>query len=286
MSSDTAPETSAPQPQQLPAPSQPHEPGFATAWKLWHDEVERRRADPYGFLSITGLYWLTAEPQSIPGVPGQWSLPDDGRARVRLAEGEILQTPDEITVDGLYVFPRLSGEESVSMTFDDIDIEVAARGGQVIVRPRDPENPLLKRYEGTPAFEPDPAWRIPGRFLPFEQPRQIEHGTVAGYSQFDAAPGEVEFEVAGQTQRVVVYGDSQQGLMLVFRDGLAGVETAPANRRLDLEAPAADGSVLLDFNRTVNFPCAYTDAATCPLPPSQNVLAIGIRAGEKLPRRG
>jgi uncharacterized protein (DUF1684 family) len=42
-----------------------------------------------------------------------------------------------------------------------------------------------------------------------------------------------------------------------------------------------DGKVILDFNRAYNPPCAFTDFATCPLPPPQNELNIAVRAGEK-----
>ncbi|MFF7943210.1 DUF1684 domain-containing protein [Nocardia gamkensis] len=44
-----------------------------------------------------------------------------------------------------------------------------------------------------------------------------------------------------------------------------------------------DGSVRLDFNRSANLPCAYTDLATCPLPPAENRLPVAIEAGAKLP---
>jgi uncharacterized protein len=33
----------------------------------------------------------------------------------------------------------------------------------------------------------------------------------------------------------------------------------------------------------VNLPCAYTEFATCPLPPAENHLPIAVEAGEKLP---
>ncbi|MGD0934270.1 MAG: DUF1684 domain-containing protein, partial [Streptosporangiaceae bacterium] len=49
------------------------------------------------------------------------------------------------------------------------------------------------------------------------------------------------------------------------------------------QPPAADGTVVLDFNRAVNLPCAYTDLATCPLPPAENQLPVAIEAGEKIP---
>jgi uncharacterized protein (DUF1684 family) len=42
-----------------------------------------------------------------------------------------------------------------------------------------------------------------------------------------------------------------------------------------------DAKVVLDFNRAYNPPCAFTDFATCPLPPRQNVLPVRIEAGEK-----
>lgn len=42
-----------------------------------------------------------------------------------------------------------------------------------------------------------------------------------------------------------------------------------------------DGRVTVDFNRSYNPPCAFNEFATCPLPPSQNRLAIRVDAGEK-----
>ena len=43
----------------------------------------------------------------------------------------------------------------------------------------------------------------------------------------------------------------------------------------------ADGP--LDFNHAVNLPCAYTEFATCPLPPAGNRLPVAVEAGEKTP---
>jgi uncharacterized protein (DUF1684 family) len=42
-----------------------------------------------------------------------------------------------------------------------------------------------------------------------------------------------------------------------------------------------DGKVVLDFNRAVNPPCAFTPFATCPLPPKENRLTVRVTAGEK-----
>ena len=37
--------------------------------------------------------------------------------------------------------------------------------------------------------------------------------------------------------------------------------------------------MVLDFNKAYNPPCAFTDFATCPLPPKQNYLPVAVRAG-------
>ena len=40
-------------------------------------------------------------------------------------------------------------------------------------------------------------------------------------------------------------------------------------------------SIILDFNKAINPPCAFTEFAVCPLPPPENVLPFRIEAGEK-----
>jgi uncharacterized protein (DUF1684 family) len=70
----------------------------------------------------------------------------------------------------------------------------------------------------------------------------------------------------------------------LFIDETSGVTTYAANRVLQVDGPDSDGGVTLDFNRATNLPCAYTDFATCPLPPAENRLPVAIEAGEKIPR--
>ena len=75
-------------------------------------------------------------------------------------------------------------------------------------------------------------------------------------------------------------------LFVLFTDETSGVTTYAANRSLKVDAPAPDGTVLLDFNRATNLPCAYTEFATCPLPPAENRLPVAVEAGEKKPLAG
>jgi len=69
-------------------------------------------------------------------------------------------------------------------------------------------------------------------------------------------------------------------LFFIFRDATSGRETYEAARFLyaDLQP---DGTAVLDFNEAYNPPCAFNPFTTCPLPPPENRLKIGIPAGEK-----
>jgi uncharacterized protein (DUF1684 family) len=41
--------------------------------------------------------------------------------------------------------------------------------------------------------------------------------------------------------------------------------------------------VVLDFNRAINYPSAFTPYGTCPMPVRNNSLDVKIEAGEKEP---
>ncbi|MFO7251516.1 MAG: DUF1684 domain-containing protein [Actinomycetes bacterium] len=258
---------------------------FVREWEEWHRRHEAARADRYGFLAITGLYWLTEEPQRLPDAPGEWSTGPDGVV-VTLAPGEELVVDGE-TVGGRYVFGVIPERGEVKARWGDAVIEVARRGGNDIVRPRHPDNPVRTGYPGTPAFPPDPRWVVTGRFVPFDEPRPTTVGAVVeGLQHVYDTPGRVEFELAGRALSLTVFnGHAPGGLLALFTDATSGVTTYPANRSLAIDPPAADGTVVLDFNRAVNLPCAYTKFATCPLPPPENRLPVAIEAGEKDPRR-
>ena len=66
----------------------------------------------------------------------------------------------------------------------------------------------------------------------------------------------------------------------MLRDLTSQSETYPAARFLYTDAPV-NGKLTLDFNKTVNPPCAYSPYTTCPLPTEQNRLRTRIEAGEK-----
>ena len=68
---------------------------------------------------------------------------------------------------------------------------------------------------------------------------------------------------------------------IVFADETAGKTTYGAGRFIEIDKPDALGNTEIDFNIAYNPPCAFTEFATCPLPPPQNRLKLSITAGEK-----
>ncbi|GAQ60592.1 DUF1684 domain-containing protein [Streptomyces scabiei] len=257
---------------------------FTRDWQAWHTRQEARLADPHGFLAVTGLHWLDDEPQRFPDAPGAWSTGADGVVVV-LDDGEELIV-DGVPVHGEHRFGVLPERGGVEAVWGDAVIEVARRGGHDIVRPRHPDAPLLTAFAGTPAYAPHPRWAVTGRYTAFDAPRPTTVGAaVEGLEHVYDAPGRVEFELDGHRLTLTAFpGHGAGDLLVLFTDATSGITTYAANRALALGRPAEDGTVLLDFNRATNLPCAYTDLATCPLPPAENRLPVAIEAGQKIPR--
>jgi uncharacterized protein (DUF1684 family) len=256
---------------------------FNREWHDWHRKQEARLADRHGFLAITGLHWLTGEPERFDDAPGAWSTGPDGVV-VALDDDEELFV-DGSPVRGEHRFGVLQERGGVTAVWGDAMIEVAKRGGHDIVRPRHPDHPLRTGFRGTPAYAPDSRWVTAGRYVAFDEPRPTTVGAVVeGLQHVYEAPGRIDFELDGRTLSLTAFGGRTPGsLFVLFTDATTGVTTYAASRELHVAAPDADGTVALDFNRAANLPCAYTEFATCPLPPAENRLPIVVEAGEKIP---
>lgn len=255
---------------------------FEQEWQEWHAAHERNRAHPHGFLAVTHLHWLTAEPARLEGAPGTWSVESDV-VRVVLEPGESLEQ-DGVQLGTPIELGPIAERGGINLVWGDTVIEVAKRGGEYIVRPRNPANDLLAEYQGTPTYAPTAAFAVEGTFVPFDQPRSTTVGAaVEGIQHVYEAPGQIRFQLDGEELALTAFNGYAPGsLSVLFTDRTSGKTTYAANRSLSV-TPAADGTVQLDFNRAVNLPCAYTDLATCPLPPAENRLPVAIEAGEKIP---
>lgn len=240
---------------------------------------------PLGPLSPVGMAWLDNTPIAVDGAPGLWSFVD-GKVQVQLRAGEDLSLDGEaLNPDNADVIVNLGAVDVPGRWLEagDHRVEVALRGARPIVRPRHPGNELLAAHDTVPTFPADPAWVIAGTYEAYDEPRQITVGAVLrGVEHHPTAVGTVNFAVAGKPQSLTALatGDSQT-VGLHFTDATSGKTTW---RDVRVVTAAINGTeAVIDFNRTVNQPCAFTDHATCPLPPEGNHLDIAVTAGEQIP---
>jgi uncharacterized protein len=244
---------------------------FEAAWNQWHSERERYYGDPLGWVSLTGLYWLTDEFEAVADLPGRWRA-----------------DADAVYVQGFDGTDRLEpaeGAPGLLVDAGDRRIEVIRRTGSAALRVHDPKSPHLQAYNGIPTYAPSKQWRVAGTFTPYEQPKTVTTGAVVeGLRHHLNAVGVIDFDLAGAALQLVAFAGLAGGLHVLFTDKTSGVTTYPGARSLSVAEPGADGTVTLDFNRASNLPCSFTDYATCPVAPAQNRLAIAVEAGEKNPR--
>lgn len=252
---------------------------FTQEWQRWHDDLDLRRQDPHGPLAYTGLHWLGARPQRVPRVPGSF----------RAIRGSVLIAldPEE---RARYADVDLAGEtridpgENGTLEFAGGTAEFTRLGGHAVLRSRLQPSPFLERFEDTPTFPPNKAWVIPAVF--HADPREYEVDAAVGdFLHLLQSPGTLRFAVGERVHELAVFESvSGNGWRLPFTDATSGRETTAWGRDVVL-SPVPDGeTVMVDFTRASNLPCAYSDMTTCALPPRENRIRTRITAGEKTPR--
>ncbi|SVE31310.1 uncharacterized protein METZ01_LOCUS484164, partial [marine metagenome] len=94
------------------------------------------------------------------------------------------------------------------------------------------------------------------------------------------APGIITFKRNGKKYSLEP-NTSGESMSVIFMDGTTGQETFSGGRFLLLDKPDDQGKIILDFNKALNFPCAFNAFTTCPVPPEKNRLTLMVSAGER-----
>jgi uncharacterized protein len=237
------------------------------AWKKAR-EVSLRNT----WLQVAGLFWLHegSNPMGTDG-SNEIVLPD-GPPRA----GVVGLHNGAVTIDSRPV--KADSGESVKV--GRLSLFVIRRGEKIGIRMKDPESEYLRKFHGLDYFPLNESYRVIARFV--NEPRRVPILNVLGQTEPAECPGYAVFALGGKEYRLypIIEAPGDQQLFYIFRDLTSGKETYPAGRFLYSDLPK-DGKVVLDFNKAHNPPCAFTDYATCPLPPKENHLAVKIEAGEK-----
>ena len=148
----------------------------------------------------------------------------------------------------------------------------------------DPQSPLTHEqkhaFKGLKYFPENAALRLEVPAEKFPKQESVSIQTTGGTPQTYQRYGRFKFEVDGQSAELTLYS-SEEGYFLPFVDSLAGKETYPAGRYVEVEK-LPGGKFRVDFNLAYNPYCAYNEKWSCPLTPFENRLKVAIRAGEKV----
>ncbi|MBP9913903.1 MAG: DUF1684 domain-containing protein, partial [Opitutaceae bacterium] len=258
---------------------------------------EQRLTAPDGWLTLIGLHFLAAGENSVgsaknnavvlaagPAYLGVVRLADDGNVKLLVNPGV------EVSVNGQPVLAAELGdgrqEHTVTAVAGTISFYIIDRGGRKALRVKDSEAERRTHFLGIDYFPIDPAWRIEAEWVPFDRPREVPIRNIIGQVSPALVLGKAVFTRDGHTMELLpIQENPDDELFFVISDLTSGDQTYAAARFLYADPPR-DGKVVLDFNRAVNPPCAFTPFATCPLPPTENQLPIAVTAGEQDYRGG
>ncbi len=163
----------------------------------------------------------------------------------------------------------------------NLRLHVIVRGERVGIRLKDLDSDAARQYHGPQFFPLDLSYRVTATWLPSDGKQTVDVPNVLGDVSPTPIAGTAVFKMNGQELRLTdLGGDAAKGLFFVFSDPTSKTETYPGGRFLNT-GPVTNGTVVLDFNRAYNPPCAVTPYATCPLAPKENRLSVAIQAGEE-----
>lgn len=271
---------------------------FETELSSFHTTRLKNLTAPDGWLSVCGLLWI--EPgewrfgsaadnrlviDKLPAHAGTLVLQEDGSAHVTLTEAS------GGTVDGETVHAadlrddHDSAHAPTRIAFGSVNFHLIDREGKKALRVRDSESEIRRAFTGIDMFPADLAFRVEADWVAVDPPRRMDVDSVVGIASEISVSHKAVFTLDGTTFTLWPTHGTPQQPMFVFRDLTSGQGTYGASRFLfgifDADKP---GKIVLDFNRAINPPCAFTPAATCPLPIPENILPIAIPVGEKKPR--
>jgi uncharacterized protein len=246
-----------------------------------------------GWLTPVALYWLkdgvnsfgraserafSVDDAALAADTGAFVL-TDGRVRyIAHASNAMIYLGKPVTSLDLV---SDSDDKPTELVAGSLHFMLIERAGHLGIRVRDSVSPSRLQFKGLQYFPVQADWHIHAHFEPYVPERHIPIVNILGMTEDMTSPGAIVFEREGRSWRLdaILETPGDQELFVMFSDATSGKQTYGGGRFLYVGLPRADG-IDVDFNEAFNPPCAFTDFATCPLPPQQNRLALIIDAGE------
>ncbi len=256
----------------LAAPLLAADAAYRAGIEKWRRDAERQLTSDSGWLTVAGLFWLK-----------------EGENQIELPESAGATRTCVFEFHGGRTFARVAGRAPAELKPDStgkpdiivmggVSMFVIKRGDRYGIRLKDRNSRFRKDFTGRKWYPVRESARVEARFIAYTPTKMIPVPNILGQREEMASPGQVVFRWQGREVTLDPVSSGSE-LWFIFKDQTSGKETYPAARFLYAPAPAG-GKVIIDFNKAVNPPCAFTPYATCPLPPRQNRLPVRIDAGE------
>ena len=263
--------------------------GYVASIERWRQErVARLKADD-GWLTVAGLFWLHEGDNSVGSASGDAIQLPRGPAhagRFEFRGGKVTFHADPgsgAKVNGKAVSnaPLRADNDTGGpdqVTLGDLTMFPIRRGDRVGIRLKDKQSEYRREFTELHWYPVREEYHVTARWVAYDKPHMLTIPNILGQTEQEPSPGYAEFKLHGHEYRLEPVLEDDQ-LFFIFRDETSGKETYGAGRFLYADVPKGR-TVVLDFNKAYNPPCAFTPYATCPLPPKQNRLAVRIEAGE------
>ena len=285
------------------APAKVAEPEYLDAINQWRDTVEKGLRRDNGWLTLAGRFIMK------PGVNTFGTASNNDIVFPPQLKGTGPDVLGTITVDNAKKSVMLKLNDGVSMMSDGkpftgeralkfdagkrdwvslgrISIHIIERDGRYVLRLADNESLVRKNFPGRVWYDVNPAFKVNAKFVAYPPGKKLSIVNVIDEISEEPCPGYVEFSLQGKKYKMDVVGEDE-GMFFVMRDGTSGDTTYRPSRFLYVDKkPKSNETFQLDFNKTYNPPCAFSEYTTCPLPPEQNILKTRIEAGEKYRKLG
>ncbi|MHB9001850.1 MAG: DUF1684 domain-containing protein [Thermoanaerobaculia bacterium] len=245
------------------------------------------------WLTLAGLAWLKPGENVVGSAPDAAVRLPDGKAParagvMRVEDGKVEFVPEPgsgIAVDGkpaeaMTLLADADPEGPTVLTLGSLTFYTIKRADRIGVRVKDSESAARRDFKGLDYYPVDAKWRVTAQLE--RNPKEIPILNIIGLVENTPSPGTLRFTIDGKEVALdPIVEEGSDELFVIFADETSGTETYGAGRYLYAAMPGGDGKTVLDFNKAYNPPCAFTEFATCPLPPRQNRLPIRVEAGEK-----
>ncbi|MDZ7660149.1 DUF1684 domain-containing protein [Fodinibius sp.] len=261
----------------------------------WHQLRINNLLGPEDWLKLAGLYELEEGQHSFGSdstndlifppmaAPTIGTINKEDTTVTVQVDDDVVVTHKQDTVSKVTMIPGNARSGTV-LKHGSLVWYLLERRGDYYIRLVDEQHPNLAAFDGIERFPIDQKWKIKAKFKPFKSPKPITVPDILNEGMQDTLHGMLEFSFKGEKYSLAPlnHPEKDDKFFIIFGDKTNGESTYGGGRYIYIPTPNENNTTYIDFNKAYNPPCVFTDFATCPLPPSQNKLPIGIPAGEKM----